>query len=295
LQLIARVRLAQQVQLFFLGRTEDAIDAARLGADAAAAAGDRRTQQRAVVARIAAETHGATPVPVATMTCEQQLPHLGQPWSRSFACQKLARLYAEAGRFDDARAAYAEAKELALEYGLRMRRGVQTQDGAEIDLLAGDARAAERELREGYAVLAELGETGFRSTVAGLLGESLLAQGRIDEALAAAEDALELAQADDPHTIAIAKAVQARVAAARDDAGAAVRLAAEAVAATHGTDYLDSRASALLALAHASIAAGDSSTAAAAAAEAVDLYARKGNVVRLAAARALLESAGVAA
>ena len=71
--------------------------------------------------------------------------------------QKHALLEAMRGDFDASRALYREAKELTLEYGLRLRQGVVTQDGAWAELIAGDAVAAEREIREGYAILAELG------------------------------------------------------------------------------------------------------------------------------------------
>ncbi len=59
------------------------------------------------------------------------------------------------------------------EFGLRFRRAVRSIVGAQIETLAGDLDAAERELRTGYAMLEEMGEHGVRSTVAGFLADVL--------------------------------------------------------------------------------------------------------------------------
>jgi len=177
---------------------------------------------------------------------------------------------------------------------LRLRRGVQTQDGAAIELAAGDPVAAERELREGYDVLAELGETGFRSTVASHLADALFAQGRLEEAARAADDAIELAQEDDFDPIARARVVQARIALERGDLEAATALAESAVALEEQTDYIERHADTLVALARVREAAGDIAEAAVAAQKALELYERKGHVVSAARARALLDELGLA-
>ena len=170
-----------------------------------------------------------------------------------------------------------------------------TQDGAEVELAAGDPVAAERELREGYAVLAELAETGFRSTNAALLAEALFVQGRLEEAASAADDALELTQEDDFVTLGVARAVQARIAAARGEFDAAEALARQAVAFQERTDYVPHHADALVSLAHVCEAAGDSAEAVEAAEKALGLYEQKGAVVGAARARTVLERLGAGA
>ena len=170
-----------------------------------------------------------------------------------------------------------------------------TQDGGEVELAAGDPIAAEQELREGYAVLAELAETGFRSTNAALLAEALFVQGRLDEAADAADDALELTQEDDFVTLGVARAVQARIAAARGEFDAAKALARQAVAFQDRTDYVHHRADALVSLAHVCEAAGDSAEAVEAAQKALRLYEQKGAVVGAARARTVLERLGAGA
>lgn len=49
-------------------------------------------------------------------------------------------------------------------------------------MLAGDLVAAERILRAGFQTLEEMGEQGYRSTIAGLLAQALFLQGRLEEA-----------------------------------------------------------------------------------------------------------------
>ena len=73
-------------------------------------------------------------------------------------------------------------------------------------MLAGDLAAAERELRDGYDLLDEVGEKYLRSTLAGLLGQTLYELGRYDEVEALASEARELATADDVDTQASGEA-----------------------------------------------------------------------------------------
>ena len=51
-----------------------------------------------------------------------------------------------------------------------------------VELWAGDPERAERELRQGYEALSEIGEASWLSTVAAILAESVYAQGREAEA-----------------------------------------------------------------------------------------------------------------
>ena len=183
----------------------------------------------------------------------------------------------------------AEAKELTLEYGLRLRQGVVTQDGAWVELIAGDAVAAEREIREGYAILAELEETGFRSTNAAVLANALLVQGRLEEAADAAADALTLAPVDDVATLGTAHRVRAQITALRGDAAAAIAEARQAVALVEQTDYVVEHADALVALARVYETAGQAGRAVEAARAALDLYERKGHLVGAAAMRAMVD------
>jgi ATP/maltotriose-dependent transcriptional regulator MalT len=199
------------------------------------------------------------------------------------------------GDFEAAREDYRRCKEIASEYGLRLRQGVQTQDGASIEFLAGDVAAAEREVRAGYAILAEIEETGFRSSNAAMLADALVLQGRIEEAADAVADALALAQADDPMTLSIARWVEARIAASRGDFAGAVAAARASVTLLEQTDYIVQSADALVVLAQVRDAAGEGGSAVGAAQAALDLYERKGHLVGVAQTRVLIATLGAAA
>jgi tetratricopeptide (TPR) repeat protein len=210
------------------------------------------------------------------------------PFVRSLVLQKLSRIQAHAGHFDQARASYAEARAIALEYGLRLREGVQVQDGALVEMAAGDYEAAERYLREGIAILAELGETGFRSTAVSELAEALLCQGRLDEAAVAAAEARSLAQPDDWEPVSRALTVQGRVMALRGDAENGLAMVQEAAGLSESSDFLETRGDVQLALAEVARAANRPDEATAAASHALELYERKGHVIGAERARAFL-------
>jgi tetratricopeptide (TPR) repeat protein len=291
----AKALALQGLLLFFLGRTALAMQTYERAAAAARRAGNARLEAVAVVSGMGARTYGPTPVAEAIAFADLAAERLVDPNWRSFLLQKRALLEAMRGDFDAARDCYRRCKELAFEYGLRLRQGVQTQDGAWIELLAGDAAAAEREVREGYAILAGLEETGFRSTNAAVLADALLTQGRIEEAADAAADALALTQADDATTLGTVRWVEAQIAALRGDFAGAIATAREAVALLERTDYVVQRSDALVALARVCEAAGESGRAVEAARSALELYECKGHLVGVAATRAMLDAFGAAA
>jgi tetratricopeptide (TPR) repeat protein len=139
------------------------------------------------------------------------------------------------------------------------------------------------------------GRDRLRSTVAAYLADALFAQGRLEEAERAAEDAIELAQEDDFDPIARARLVQARIALDQGDLEAAKALAESAVALEEQTDYIERHADTLVALARIREGADDIAEAVVAARKALALYVRKGSVVGSARARALLDELGLPA
>ena len=66
---------------------------------------------------------------------------------------KLAQLRAMNGEFESARTMYRQARSLLDELGQGVRAAQSSLDLATIELLAGDAAAAEREARAGYETL----------------------------------------------------------------------------------------------------------------------------------------------
>jgi hypothetical protein len=86
-------------------------------------------------------------------------------------------LLAMRGKFDEARAQWARAQALWEDLGMALRRAVRSIDASTIELLAGDAGAAERELLTGYDMLEEIGDVHIRPTVAAYLAAELAQEG----------------------------------------------------------------------------------------------------------------------
>ena len=84
-----------------------------------------------------------------------------------------------------------------------------------VELIAGDAGAAEAELRRDYDALAAMGERNYISTTAAFLAEALYRQGRDEEALVMTEQSEEIAAADDVATQYLWRSVRAKLLARR--------------------------------------------------------------------------------
>ena len=94
------------------------------------------------------------------------------------------------------------------------------------ELGAGDAAAAERELRVGLELFEAMGETGVLSTLAAFLAESLYRQGRDDEAEDLALLSERVASDDDAASQIAWRSTLGKVFARRGDIGRGESLAA---------------------------------------------------------------------
>ena len=127
--------------------------------------------------------YGPTPVVAARHRCDEILEQAaGHPIVEGNVLCYLGGLTAMEGRFDDARALHRRGRRIFEELGHTVGVAGSTTVSGPIELLAGDPAAAERELREGFETFEEMGETGILSTLAALLAEAVLAQGRDVEA-----------------------------------------------------------------------------------------------------------------
>jgi tetratricopeptide (TPR) repeat protein len=267
-------------------------DAAQRAIDHARLAGDARQESRTIAAYVMSALYGPTPVAEAVARCEQirEQTH-GDRRSEGLILGALALLHAMEGRFDLAREHYRREQLVLDELGGRMLAASTSLDSSRVELLAGNPHAAEAELRRDYAVLDEMGERYFLSTMAALLAQSLLAQGRDDEAFPLSVTSQELAADDDVEAQALWRSVRARLMVRRGgDPESAVGLAEEAVEIAGRTDAPVMRGDALLDLARVLVDAGEASSAAERATAALDLYEAKGNVVAAREARVLLDS-----
>ena len=146
---LANVLALRGLFLFYVGHTARALETFERAAQAATRAGNVRAAALVLRMGVGARLYGPTPVSEAIASAESAAALAVDPTTKSLIWQKRALLEAMRGDFVAARSFYSGCKELAYEYGLRLRQGVLTQDGAEVELRAGYLVAAEVELREG--------------------------------------------------------------------------------------------------------------------------------------------------
>jgi tetratricopeptide (TPR) repeat protein len=202
----------------------------------------------------------------------------------------LAALEAMNGDFGAARARCDRAAALLEELGQTLKLAVVRQVSGWVELLAGDAEAAERELRLGFDKLEEIGEKGYLSTTAALLAEATYAQARYDAADEFASVASESAAQDDVVTHTLWRATRGKICARRGDQGAADRLLREALELSRQTDDLNLQADKLLDLSEALSVGGRTGEITPLLTDALALYEAKGNVVAADRVRDALDS-----
>jgi class 3 adenylate cyclase/predicted ATPase len=287
-----RLGWVQQVE----GRYGASILELERAASHAARAGHAREESLALAMLTEALAYGPTPAVEAIGRCKEILaePNTDVAVQRVAASSSLALLYAMQGDTESARAAAARSWYALEPFGDRHAAAQGAMTLGLVELLAGDAVAAEAALRRGHEPLVEMGDTSFLARIAALLAEALRRQGREEPSARFAEEAAALAAADDFVTQCAWRTTSARALAARGDQGEAVRLARESLEAIERTDALIAHGDALLGLAEALRAAGADADALGAALEACDLYERKGDVVDARRARALRDALGAA-
>jgi class 3 adenylate cyclase/tetratricopeptide (TPR) repeat protein len=269
-------------------RFGEAAAAAGRAGEHARLAGDSRQETRAASLYAQASFFGPTPVAEAIDRCEQLLAEASDKRLEGLLLCLLAPLRAMRGEFDAAREAYAHGRALLEDIGGKLIAASTTFNWSTIELLAGDAASAERELRREYERLEQIGENYHRSTVAAYLAVAISTQGRYAEAEGFARIAEELATADDVTTQALWRSVRAQVLAQDDRYDEAIALAQEAVELLGSTDGIVKQGDALIALAQVLELAGKTAEARRALAEALALYEQKGNEVSARTARAAL-------
>ncbi|MGZ4400396.1 MAG: tetratricopeptide repeat protein, partial [Gaiellaceae bacterium] len=188
----------------------------------------------------------------------------------------LARAWLTAmlGRFDEA---WQLADEAADRYRDVLADDLEAWPLAEIATLAGDHDRAAALLGELNRRLEERGEISYLSTYAPLLGRSLCALGRHDEAEPLAARGRELGTEQDVMTQALWRQVQALIHASRGQHTDAEALAREAVAITQQTDNLNLQGDALCDLGEVLTAAGRDDEVATTLTAALHRYQRKRN------------------
>jgi tetratricopeptide (TPR) repeat protein len=259
-------------------------------------AGDTRQLKLAATAYAAAAAFGPTPVGEAIERCEQMVRQVaGDRQSEATITAFQGSLLALQGSFEEARRLAARALAMLDELGLDVTYSHMCLEAWRIEMLAGDAEAAERVLRDAYGRLEAVGEKYLLSTVGGLLGQTLCELGRHDEAEPFSRAAQELATDDDVDTQTLWRCLQGKLLARSGDVDEAERLVREAVELLEPTDALLFHHDALIDLAEVQLLAGRTGEADASLAEAVALAERKGSPILAAAAERLRGGARPAA
>ncbi len=202
-------------------------------------AGDIRQQTRAATAYAAAAIFGPTPVSEAVERCQGVLERVtGDRQSEGVLNALLASLLAMRGEFDRARELSRLGRAQLEELGLDMEIASVANEAWRVEMFAGDAEAAERELRTAYDILTRAGEKYFLSTVAGLLAQTLYVLERYAEMEPLGLLTRELATEDDVSTQALWRCVQGKLLAREGSFEAAEALVLDALAILEPTDHV---------------------------------------------------------
>jgi class 3 adenylate cyclase/tetratricopeptide (TPR) repeat protein len=271
-----------------IGRMQEALE--RAFAAEGGASRHVRSNMRKALARAA--MYGPMPVADALVLCsELATQSQGDRALAAMLNAHMAHLEALDGRFEEARSRIAEAGPVLEELGKRMLvASTQRLHAGQIELLAGDAAAAEAYFRDGYGMLGALGEQGNLAGLAVYLAAALQRLGRDEEADVLAAEAASNGNPDDAEVQILWRLTRARIRAAAGAVAEAKRLAREAVAIADRTDATNMRADALLTLAAILGRAGADEEARLAARTALELYEAKGNRIGAREARGLLAS-----
>jgi DNA-binding SARP family transcriptional activator len=259
----------------------------------ARAVDDRRTEAQSLNVIAGLALLGPLPVPDAVRRCEEILARQSEPRRvRASALRALAGLRALEGRFDEARMLVDDSRAILEDMGLQVAAAYVAETAGQVEFLAGDLVAAERELRRGYEPLAAIGETSGIPMLAAQLSQTLLAQGRTEQALEfAATSERATGARDDPGAQVVWRSARARAVARLGRYSEADELSSEAVGIAATTDFIVVRADALADRAEVLLEAERAAEAAAPAAEALSLYEQKGAAAAAARARRLLSAA----
>jgi class 3 adenylate cyclase/tetratricopeptide (TPR) repeat protein len=261
-------------------------------AEHAVLAGDHREEAEALTWVLVAGTYGPTTVEAALERCAAIARRAGASRKvRVMASIERGVLLAMQGDVERGRELVANGRDQLRELGLMFLASVVAQEATFVERSAGDAAAAEAQLRPSFDALGELGESGFQMTIAGFLARALYEQGRLEEARPFAA----MAQTDEEDWSAEGMALRAFFAADAGEHETALALVEAAVERTNQCDFLFIRAERYVDLATVHLLAGRRAEAEAALAQAEDLYARKGWLTALALLRTRFAALGLSA
>jgi DNA-binding SARP family transcriptional activator/class 3 adenylate cyclase/tetratricopeptide (TPR) repeat protein len=270
-----------------LGELREMEEVARRGLAHAERSGSAREELGARWSVSMALVAGATPVQACIRSCRELVRWRGTENPGVLA--DLAVLRSMLGEVDEGRELITRARRLLVER-TRARRplGAVARRAAEVEIMAGDLAAGERELRVALELGHDMGERDQVSQIAASLSLVLSVRGATEEAARFASLSADHAPAQSVVAQALWRAATARVLGNREDSQKADRLAREAIQLVP-LEMLNLAAELRVNLADLLLAAGQRDAALKAISEATDLYGRKGNVAAAIQARSLAE------
>lgn len=269
-----------------IGQFDRAAEAAANVADIAMRSGDARMAARSAVTYALAALYSSMPVPEVLQRGEELRPAVGTDRiAEARYLGILAVLYAMQGQFQPARELIEQSRAIAVELGPSLPVAAGSLESSRVEMLAGDAAAAERELRRDYATLAAVDEIYYRSSIACMLGHALWALDRYDEAGQFFEVAQRLADPDDLFTQVFWRTGRSKLLAQAGLRDQAVDLCREATRLASSSDDIEQLADSLSDLADVLRLSDRVLEAESVLTDALDLYERKGDVISAARVR----------
>jgi class 3 adenylate cyclase/tetratricopeptide (TPR) repeat protein len=209
---------------------------------------------------------------------------------------KLAGLKAMRGEFEEARRLTVRWRSVIEDLGRRVSMGSAAFWTGDVEILAGELEAAERDYRESCRILEAVGDKGGLSSMSSLHADVLYELGNDDsEAERLTVKAEGLAASDDLNAQVFWRAVRAKLLARRGHLEEAARLGREAVELSQSSQSPNDLAMALTALAEVLQAMGEPEEAAERLRQVAEVYAAKGNIVMERRTRQALSAMGPSA
>ena len=233
----------------------------------------------------AAIVRGPIPVPDGIARAEAILREFpDNRGAEAYMSHALAHLWARLGEFDEARVAVDRYRGFMLDTGQLMAYWRSAEVRFDVEMLAGDVKAAADVAEEAHAKLSERGDRW--PYMCAFLAQARFALGKYTEASEVAEIAASSANAIER---ALGLGVLARIRAREGDATTAEELIDEAVAIVERTDFLFDRGTVQLDRAEVMELRGRDEGARAARERALEMFEEKGDLVSAARTRSLLE------
>jgi tetratricopeptide (TPR) repeat protein len=199
---------------------------------------------------------GAAPSSEAIPRLRALIDESDDPYTRARLLNCIATLEAIRGHFDESRALLAEAREVGPAGKRYELESYLLGTGSRVEYLVGNFRRSEEFARESNQGLEAQGLVRYMSSELMFLVDPLIAQGKLDEAVAQLERAAPMAAPDDVDALLRQARSRARLELARGDLDAAEQFIRTSLSYMEQAMAPDEHAESLLVLARVLIAAG---------------------------------------